>query len=63
MEKQYLIRGFLRGNKDEAMRYSELKKTIVSEGIKDLLEASKRKAGFIEEILKKVNIYKAKAGE
>ena len=45
----------LRSNKDEAMRYSELKKMIISEGVNNLLEYSERKADFINEILKKAN--------
>ncbi|HHV97893.1 MAG TPA: GrpB family protein [Clostridiaceae bacterium] len=48
-----LLRDYLRCNKDEAMRYSELKKNIISEGVNDLLEYSERKADFINEILKK----------
>jgi len=50
-----LLRDFLRSNKDEAMRYSELKKMIISEGVNNLLEYSERKADFINEILKKAN--------
>jgi len=50
-----LLRDFLRNNKDEAMRYSELKRMIISEGIINLLEYSERKAGFIDEILKRAN--------
>ncbi len=50
-----LLRDFLRSNRDEAMRYSELKKKIISEGVDDLLEYSKRKAEFIDKILKKAN--------
>jgi len=50
-----LLRDFLRSNKDEAMRYSELKRMIISEGVNNLLEYSERKADFIDEILKKVN--------
>ena len=37
------------------MRYSELKKTIISEGVDNLLEYSERKADFINEILEKAN--------
>jgi GrpB-like predicted nucleotidyltransferase (UPF0157 family) len=50
-----LLRDFLCSNKDEAMRYSELKKIIISEGVNNLLEYSERKADFINEILKKAN--------
>ncbi|HHW31262.1 MAG TPA: GrpB family protein [Clostridiaceae bacterium] len=40
---------------DEAMRYSELKKTIISKGINNLLEYSECKADFINEVIKKAN--------
>ncbi len=50
-----LLRDFLCNNKDEAKRYSELKKTIISKGVNTLLEYSECKAGFINEILKKAN--------
>lgn len=53
-EKEQL-RDFLRNNKDEAMRYSEVKKAIISQGVDNLLEYSERKANFINEILKKAN--------
>jgi GrpB-like predicted nucleotidyltransferase (UPF0157 family) len=49
------LRDFLLSNKDEAMRYSELKKNIMAEGVNNLLEYSERKADFINEILKKAN--------
>jgi len=50
-----LLRDYLRSNKDEAIRYSMLKRMIISEGVDDLLEYSKRKAGFIDEILKRAD--------
>ncbi len=50
-----LLRDFLRDNKDEAMKYSELKKFIISQGVNSLLEYSEHKAAFIKEILKKAN--------
>jgi len=48
-----LLRDFMRSHKEEAMRYSELKKMILSEGINNLLEYSERKADFMKEVLKK----------
>lgn len=50
-----LLRDYLRNNKDETKRYSDLKKIIISEGISALLEYSEHKADFISEILKKAN--------
>lgn len=58
-----LLRDFLRSNKDEAMKYPELKKIIISEGVNNLLEYSDRKADFISEILKKANEWHIRVSE
>ena len=42
------------------MGYSELKKSIISEGVDNLLEYSEHKADFINEILRKASDMKKK---
>ena len=39
----------------ESMRYSKLKKTIISEGVDSLLDYSEHKADFINQVLRKAS--------
>ena len=48
-----ILRDYLRNNKDEARKYSDLKQNIISQGVDTLLEYSDRKSSYISELLKK----------
>jgi GrpB-like predicted nucleotidyltransferase (UPF0157 family) len=51
------LRDYLLKNKAEAERYSNLKQSIIAEGVNRLLEYSDRKSNFISELLQKINNY------
>jgi len=48
-----LLRNYLRHSKEEAKRYSDLKRAIVASGINTLLAYSAEKDSFIRELLAK----------
>lgn len=48
-----LFRDYMIRHPKEAQKYSDLKEEILKSGVEDLLEYSKRKAGFVLEIMRK----------
>ena len=50
-----VLRDYLISHKDEADRYSDLKRNILTNGVDTLLEYSYRKSNFISGLLKKAN--------
>jgi GrpB-like predicted nucleotidyltransferase (UPF0157 family) len=50
-----VLRDYLCDNRDEALKYSAIKLKIISEGTNSLLEYSKKKSEYINEIIKKAN--------
>jgi GrpB-like predicted nucleotidyltransferase (UPF0157 family) len=54
-KKRIAFRNYLRENKEDALRYAEIKQSFVSKGIDTVLEFANEKGPFISEIHKKCN--------